>query len=170
LSKAVLIRSRGPTPSRAAHLQRVQATLRSSADLTYFYGGYQFDIVSQPRGHFGLQAGGAYLDATGAISSATTGISATRAQTIGLPLAGAEFRVWPARFFNIGGGVKGMALGGYGHFVQGEISAGVGIRWINVQAGYQILDADVHDSNDAAGRPGIAPRFRGPIFGVQLRF
>ena len=148
----------------------VQDTLRSNADLTYVYGGYQFDLVSSERGHFGLQAGGAYLNASGIITSGTTGVSGSHEEKIGLPLAGAEFRVWPLPFINIAGGVKGMALGGYGHFVQGEISGGIGIKRVNFQAGYRFLDADVHENNDQPDRAGIAPRFGGPFFGVAFRF
>ena len=162
------------TVSRAITFQgqtfTVNDTLQSSATLDYVYGGYQFDIISASRGHFGFQAGAAYLNATGTINSATRGITATRSQKIGLPLAGAGFRVWPLRFLNITGGVKGMSLGGYGHFVQGEIGAGVGIRFITFQAGYQIVDADVHENTGTAGRPGIAPRIQGPIFAIQLRY
>jgi len=144
-------------------------TIESSADLTYVFGGYQFDFVTAPRAHLGALVGGNYLDATGTLRSAATGITATRNQTIGLPLAGAEFRVRPLRHVSVSGGIKGMALGGYGHFVQGEINAGIGVRFVTLQAGYQILDADIHENSSAPGRSGIAPRISGPIFGVQLR-
>jgi hypothetical protein len=149
----------------------VQETVASEAELTYVYGGYQFDVISRDRGHIGIEAGGAYLDATGTIRGVTTGASATRNQTIGLPLAGAEFRWFllpRSRLLNVNGEVKGMAFGGYGNFFQGAFHVGAGNRWITIQAGYQYLNADIHE-NRSVNPAGIAPVFQGPIFSVQLR-
>jgi hypothetical protein len=42
-----------------------QDTVASEASLTYVFGGYQFDLLSRDRGHFGLEAGGDYLDGSG---------------------------------------------------------------------------------------------------------
>src|SRR5690242_1870653 len=36
-------------------------TVASEASLSYVFAGYQFDLISRDRGHFGLEAGGAYL-------------------------------------------------------------------------------------------------------------
>ncbi len=52
----------------------VSQTLQSSADMTYFFGGYQYDLASGPMGHFGLSAGAAYLSATGTIRGVQTGV------------------------------------------------------------------------------------------------
>jgi hypothetical protein len=148
----------------------VQDTVVSAAELTYFSGGYQFNVVAGDRGFAGLQAGAAYLDASGTITSNATGITAARAQRIGLPLAGASFRGWVVpQVLSVSGDIKGMALGRYGHFVQSSIRSGLGWRGLTFEAGYQILDADFHEAGDALGRAGIAPRFRGPIFGIQVR-
>ncbi len=148
----------------------VQETVRSTASITYVFGGYQFDVVAQPRGHFGLQAGAAYVDAEGAISGVRTGLTGRREQKLGLPLAGAEFRVWPWRFVSVSGGMKGMAYGAFGHFVQGEVNAGVGARGFSVLGGYRVVDADIHENSGAPLQPGIAPRIRGPVVSVQFRY
>ena len=146
-----------------------QDTVASQASLTYVFGGYQFDLISRERGHFGLEAGGAYLDGTGTIRSTTTGASASRSQTVGLPLAGAEFRVYIVpRRVNINGEVKGMALGGFGDYFQGMVNVGVGFRRITFQAGYQYLNADIHE-NRAVNPAGISPVIRGPMISVQFR-
>jgi hypothetical protein len=149
----------------------VQQTVASKADLNYFFAGYQFDLLSRDRGHLGLEAGGAYLDATGTISGITTAATATRNERFGLPLAGAEFRwflIPGSRLLNINGEAKGMSFAGYGNFFQGAFHVGVGTRRFAVQAGYQYLSADLH-TNHGVNPPGIAPVFRGPIFSVQLR-
>ena len=143
-------------------------TIASEASLTYVFAGYQFDVVSRNRGHFGLEAGGAYLNGTGTIRSATTGITASDSQTIGLPLAGAEFRVYlgPAHL-NVNGEAKGMSFGGYGDFFQGVVNLGAGFKRIRFQAGYQYLNADIHQ-NRSMNPPGVSPVIKGPIFSIQL--
>ena len=142
--------------------------IASNATLTYVFAGYQFDAVSRDRGHLGFGVGGAYVGATGAIRSAS-GVQASSNQTIGLPLAGTEFRyfIGPARL-NINGEAKGMAFGGYGNFLQGVVNVGAGLRHVMFQAGYQYLNADIHE-NRATNPAGIAPVIQGPIFSIQLR-
>jgi hypothetical protein len=147
----------------------IQDTVGSEASLTYFFGGYQFDLISHSLGHLGLEAGGAYLSASGTIHSMTTGVSATRTQTIGLPLAGAEFRVFLIpRVLNVNGEVKGMSIGGYGEYFQASVNAGAGFSRFSFQVGYQYLNADIHE-NRAVNPAGIAPVISGPVFSVQLR-
>ena len=72
----------------------VSDVIESTASLTSVYGGYQFDIISRNQGHLGFSVGGVYLNAEATIRSGTTGLSATRAYDLGLPLAGAEFRAF----------------------------------------------------------------------------
>ncbi len=149
----------------------VQETVDSEASLNYFFASYQYDVISRARGHLGLEVGGAYLGATGTISGVTSGISATDNQSIGLPLAGAEFRAFllpRSRLLNVNGEAKGMSFGGYGDYFQGVVNVGVGTRRFTVQAGYQYVNADIHE-NRAVNPSGIAPTFRGPIFSVQFR-
>lgn len=142
----------------------------SNADLKYFFAGYQFDVVTGDRGHLGFQLGGALLDANGTLRSATTGLSGTRSERIGLPLVGTSIRLRPWRLFVIDAGAKGMALGGYGHFVTAEGHGGVVLGPLTVRAGYQALDADIHEDRSSGTRSGIAPRFSGPVFSVLFRY
>jgi len=147
----------------------INAAVKSNASLAYVFGGYQFDLISRARAHFGLEAGGAYLNGTGTISTLTNGISGTRTEIIGLPLAGAEFRVFfgPAHM-NLNGEAKGMSFDGYGDYFQGVVNVGAGFRQLMFQVGYQYLNADIHE-NRALNPAGISPVIQGPIFSVQLR-
>jgi hypothetical protein len=83
-------------------------------------------------------------------------------------LIGGEFRYFiiPGKpLLNLNGEVKGMSLGSYGKYVQGDLNAGVVvIRFVRLQAGLNVVDADVHNT---AGR-GFKLRFAGPIFSVQV--
>jgi hypothetical protein len=147
----------------------VNDTVASNASLTYLFGGYQYDLVSRDRGHFGLEGGGAYLNGSGTIRSSGTGISATRSETIGLPLAGAEFRVFlgPGHL-NVNGEAKGISLGSYGDYFQGVVNLGAGFHNVMFQAGYQYLNANIHE-NRSANPAGISPVISGPIFSIQFR-
>jgi hypothetical protein len=141
----------------------------SKADLNYFYGGYQFDLISRPEGHLGLEAGGAYLNATGSLTSQAANTTESKTETIGLPLAGAEFRFFPVhkRFdVEVNGEIKGMKFGSYGHYLQASASAGIGFGPLLVEGGYRIVDFDIHSSNQTTA---VMPRFSGPVLSLVFR-
>ncbi len=148
----------------------IEDTVASKADLTYVFGGYQYDFMNRRTSHAGVQIGAAYLDASGTIKSNSTGLSATRSQQLGIPLVGLEYRTYLIpRVLSANVELKGMALGDYGHFVQGSAYVAIGLPSIAFVAGYQVVDADVHEANGGANPVGIAPRIRGGIFGIQFR-
>lgn len=150
----------------------VQQTLASKAELTYLYGGYQYDLLSRTQGHLGVQAGVAYLDANGTLRGEETGITATKSQRIGIPLVGAEFRTFllpGRRLLNVNADVKGMPLGDYGHYVQAVAQVGVSFGRLTIQGGYGILDAEVYENTNNPVRSGISLRVTGPVISLQVR-
>ncbi|MSO23706.1 MAG: hypothetical protein EXQ58_10760 [Acidobacteria bacterium] len=91
----------------------LQDRITSNAEINFVFGGYQYDAVSRSQWHFGVLFGAAYLNAKGAIRSATLNRQSSEEVTVPLPLVGAEFRGFPAResrLFNINGEIKGMAF------------------------------------------------------------
>jgi hypothetical protein len=146
----------------------VNQTLQSTADLNYFFAGYQYDVLSGRGGHMGFSLGGAYLDAIGTIHSVQINTTATKSETVGLPLAGMEFRAFPIpghHWFDVDGGVRGMGLGSYGHYVE---TTGEGGLWllghIGLMAGYRAVNADIHDAGSS--HSGVDVRLKGPIFSL----
>jgi hypothetical protein len=149
----------------------VSQTLNSSANLTYFFGGYQYDVLSGPMGHLGFSAGAAYLSATGTIQAVQTATVASKSETIGLPLAGTEFRVFPIRGHKIlefDGGLRGMGFGSYGHYVEADGNAGIGVGPLLLQAGYRGVNLDLHVNSN--GGSGLTARLKGPIFSMTARW
>lgn len=149
----------------------VNQTLQSSASLNYLFAGYQYDILSGRAGDLGLSAGGAYLSATGTIRAVQAGTSATKSETLGLPLAGIAFRIFPipgSRLIEVEGGMRGMAFGGYGNYVQADASGGFGFGPIAFLAGYREVKADIHGTGTAGN--GVNVRLKGPIFSMQWRW
>jgi hypothetical protein len=147
----------------------VNDTVRSTADLNYAFAGYQYDLLSSSRGHFGLSAGAAYLSATGTVMEVAGGTTATKTEAVGLPLAGAEGRVFPlphSQILQIEAGVRGMAVGSYGHYLEASGSGGVGIGPFVILAGYRWANIDLHDSS---AENGVDVRLHGPIFSLQWR-
>jgi hypothetical protein len=145
-------------------------TLQSSADVNYFFAGYQYDVISRPAGHLGFSVGGAYLNATGTIVGVQSGLAATKSETVGLPLAGVEARAYliPRRkLLEIDGGVRGMAFGSYGHYIEGTVNGGIALGPLTFQAGYRAETADLHSTSD--GGNGVNVRLHGPIFSVQVK-
>jgi hypothetical protein len=147
----------------------INDNVTSKADLDYFYAGYQFDILARPRGHLGLELGGAYLNATGSIVSQVTNVTASKSQTVGLPLAGVAFRAFPvhrAIDVEINGEVKGMSFGGYGHYVQAGANVGVGRGHVFIEGGYRLVRADIHDTNSVNA---VSPEFHGPVISLLFK-
>lgn len=150
----------------------VSQTLRSSATLDYLFVGYQYDVLSGPVGHVGFSVGGAYVGTTGVINAVEAGTSASTSQTIGLPLAGAEGRVFPLpshKFLQVEGGIRGMAFGGYGSYLEVSASGGLALGPFALMAGYRRVNADIH-SNSSTNPEGVDVHLGGPIFSAQWRW
>jgi hypothetical protein len=149
----------------------VQDVIGAEADLTYFFLGYQWEFLSRNSGRLGLRGGGAYLDASGQITSASTGITASSSYRTGLPLAGLDGEWFVYRdLLEVHGGVQGMPLGGYGYYVQGGGGIGVHFGFLGIRAGYWAINADVHERGPAGtDRAGVAPDLAGPMFSIVLR-
>ena len=149
----------------------VSDTVVSKASLDYIFAGYQYDVASNPRGHLGFEVGGAYLSADGVLHGIESGVTASKSETIGLPLVGTEFRVFPvpaSHLFEMNGEVKGMALGGYGHYLQANLNAGLQIKLVTFEVGYRFVDADVHEAG--TNPSGVSPRFKGIVTGLVFRY
>jgi hypothetical protein len=154
----------------AGTIYSLQDRVISRAELNYLFGGYQYDLVSRGRGHFGIQGGVGYLGATGTITSTTLGTSSSADIDVAFPFAGLEFRGFllpNANLINLNGEFKAMSIPRYGHSVQAAFHIGVSLaRHVTVQAGYALHAIDGHD-RDRTER--FRPRFAGPVFSVQLR-
>lgn len=148
----------------------VQDFVTSTATIDYIAAAYQFDILSRPQGHFGLQAGVAHVEAAGTLTSRQFGFSGTEHQSFPFPQAGAEGRAFllPHRnLLEVDGELKGMPLGDYGHFFQFAVRGGVRVgRHFTIQAGYMLANSDVHRKDNTRG---FNPTFQGPVFGIQIR-
>jgi len=149
----------------------VSQTLKSSADLDYVFAGYQYDVISGRAGHLGLSLGGTYLSATGTLQAVQTSTMATKSLTLGLPLAGGEFRVFPVpahSWIDVNGGVRGMALGSYGNYIEASANGGVWIRHVGLEAGYRAVNANIHETSN--GGSGVSLHLKGPIFSVAWKW
>ncbi len=149
----------------------VSDTVHSNANLTYVFGGYQYDVLSGPAGHLGFSAGGAYLGATGTILSVTTSTTASKTEMIGLPLAGSEFRIFPIpgrHWLDVDGEIRGMGFGSYGYYTEAAGNAGAWFGHLGFQAGYRAVNADLHETGN--GGSGITVRLKGPIFSVVFKW
>jgi hypothetical protein len=122
--------------------------------------------------------GGAYLGASGTLQTqvtaagSTSTVSATKTETIGLPLAGIDFRVFPLRnhnLFEIEGGMRGMAYGDYGYYVQAIGQGGICLGPFTILAGYRAVNTSIYVTSN--GSPsGLTARLQGPIFSAMFRW
>jgi hypothetical protein len=149
----------------------VSDTVSSSADVNYVFAGYQYDVLTGPAGHLGFSVGGAYLDASGSIHSQTANTTASKSETFGMPLAGVDARLFPIpghKLIEIEGGLRGMGLGDYGHYLEGSVQGGVALGPVTFLAGYRRVNADIH-SNSGTNPSGVDVNLSGPIFSVMFR-
>jgi hypothetical protein len=149
----------------------VNQTVRSSASLDYAYAGYQYDVLSGPKGHLGFSVGAAYLGATGLLQAVETNVSATKTQQVALPLAGTDFRIFPIpghKFFEVEGGIRGMAFGDYGYFAEATGSGGLVLGHVTLLAGYRAVNTEIYVTSN--GGSGITARLHGPIFSGMFRW
>ncbi len=149
----------------------VSDNIQSSANLNYFFAGYQYDLLSNPWGHLGVSVGGAYVSAYGSILASKAPPPATGTQKVGLPLAGVEFRIFPIphhRLLEVDGGLRGMDFGGYGYFAEAGANAGLCFGPVTFQAGYRDVSFDLH--NTGLNADGVTARLKGPIFSGMFRW
>ena len=149
----------------------VSQTVQSSASLDYAFVGYQYDVLSGRKGHLGFSVGAAYLGATGLLRAVETGVSATKTQQLVLPLAGTDFRIFPIpghKFFEVEGGIRGMAYGDYGYFAEATGSAGIAFGPITLLAGYRAVNTEIYVTSN--GGSGTTARLHGPIFSGMFRW
>lgn len=155
----------------------VNATTNSAADLNYAFAGYQYDIVSNPMGHLGFSVGGAYLGAAGKVEITADTLpgavptTLSKTESVGVPLAGTEFRIFPIPhhpIIEINGGVRGMGFGSYGHYVQGEGSGGINLGHVAIEAGYRAVVAEIHNTSQTPS--GIFAHLHGAIYSVVFRY
>ena len=101
---------------------------QSQIDIDYYFGSYQYDVVSNTRGHAGVVAGVAYFHAKGAVQTTPIQVlsvvispAATEERSLPLPVIGGEFRYFliPTRkVLNINDEVNGISLGLEGKYAQ----------------------------------------------------
>ena len=159
------------TISYRGQVFNVSQTVRSSADMSYVFGGYQYDLLSGPKGHLGVSIGGAYLSATGVIQGVQSGNTGKKTETVGMPLAGVEWRIFPIpghKILEFDGGMRGMAFGSYGHYVEAGGNAGLCVGPVIFQAGYRAVNADLHQAS--GNQSGVNARLQGPTFSIVGRF
>ena len=157
----------------------VNQSVTSNATLDYFFAGYQYDLLSGTHGHLGLSAGGAYLGASGTletqvtVAGSTLNVLTTKTQTVGLPLAGFDFRLFPLRhhnFLEIEGGMRGMDLGSYGYYVQAIAQGGICAGPFTLLAGYRAVDTSIYVTSNSGNTSGLTARLQGPIVSGMFRW
>ena len=139
-------------------------TLKSSAQISYIYGGLHRDFYSGRFGRFGTSIGAAYLGLAGNLVAEQSGIDKQGSTPFGLPLAGVDFRLYPIpnkRWIALEGSLRGLPAGAYGHWVEGSGGVGAFVGPIGIQLGYREMLIDFHQTG--VDPNGLNLRFSGPM-------
>lgn len=150
----------------------IQDRISTLTKLTHIAAGYQYDFVSHPRGHLGLEVGVAYLQFEGILRSLRTNLSASEKAQVPVPLVGVEGRSFliPGRkLLNVHGHVRGMSAGSYGRYIDFGTGAGIGIGPITFNVGYRRLDIEAQNNKTGSAAIAARPQFSGLTLGLQFR-
>jgi hypothetical protein len=142
-----------------------------------FSPGYEYDILSRPRGHLGIDFFVNLFDWKGTISTqggivlpdgtVTTARAASKSAFLPLPTGGPTFRYYlvPSRLY-VDGAIQGMYFFGYGNFISANGFLGYSItRHLSVRGGYLLGSrADIHGTKD---RLGIRLTQKGAVVGLE---
>lgn len=142
-----------------------------------FSPGYEYDILSRPRGHLGIDFLVNLFDWKASISTqggivlpdgtVTTARSASKSALLPLPTGGPSFRYYlvPSRLY-VDGTISGMYFFGYGNFISTSGFLGYSIgHHLSVRGGYLLGSrAEIHGS---ANRLGMRLTQRGAVFGLE---
>jgi len=141
----------------------INETLTSSAHINYIYGGFHHAWLSGSMGRLGSSIGASYLGLAGSLQGEPSGLSKKDSIPFGLPLAGADFRLYfipNKRWVALEGAVRGLPAGRYGHWVEGTAGLGGWMGPVGLQLGYRELLVDFHT---ALAANGLNLRFSGPM-------
>jgi len=142
-----------------------------------FSAGYEYDFISRPRGHLGIQFMVNLFDSKGSIETqggvigpggtVTTARSASKSLFVPLPTGGPTFRYYlmPSRLY-VDGAVSGMYFFGYGDFIStsGFLGYSVG-HHLSLRGGYLLGSrAEIHGTSN---RLGIRLTQKGPVIGLE---
>jgi hypothetical protein len=145
----------------------VSDTLKSSAQISYIYGGLHRDWYSGRRGRFGSSIGAAYLGLAGSLQAEQSGINRQGSTPFGLPFVGVDFRFYlipNRRWIALEGAVRGLPAGAYGHWLEGYGAVGGWVGPIALQLGYREILVDFHQTG--VNPNGLNLRFYGPMASV----
>jgi hypothetical protein len=153
--------------------EKIHAELQSFL----FSPGYEYDILSRPRGHLGIDFLVNLFDWKASISTqggvvlpdgtVTSARSASKTAFLPLPTGGPTFRYYlvPSRLY-VDGALSGMYFFGYGNFISANGFLGYSLgHHLSVRGGYLLGSrADIHGS---ANRLGVRLTQQGAVVGLE---
>jgi hypothetical protein len=142
-----------------------------------FSPGYEYDLISRPRGHLGIDFQVNLFDWRASINTqggvvlpdgtVTTARGASKSTLLPLPTGGPTFRYYllPSRLY-MDGQISGMYFFGYGNFISANGFLGYSIgHHLSVRGGYLLGSrAEIHGSSS---RLGIRLTQKGAVVGLE---
>jgi hypothetical protein len=148
---------------------RANDQTQSTLKLASVYAGYERDFFSKKHGFAGILAGINYLEANTKFRDITNGIEKYGDTRLAFPTLGGSFRIYPAQWhvLNFNGEMKGMTLGNYGKYLDGEMNIGLSFsRTVTLELGFRGVGTELHDKYETTG---VRTTFRGPVISFEWR-
>ena len=128
--------------------------IASQINLSYVNASYQYDLISNHAGFFGLLLGGGFLEANSKVTAVSNGVEALNHARAFFPMVGGAFRDYPLKSnrLNFNGEIKGMDFGNDGSFLQSTVRVGLSFTHkTTFQVGYMQVNANVHNKYETEG-------------------
>jgi hypothetical protein len=160
-----------------------RGAVATDANLNMYELGYEYDFVWQPQGYLGglfevkftdvgydIRALGEAVEFQPDGTAHSLGLATGRTHKdwfLPVPVIGIVGRYYPHPRFSIGGEIKGMYAGDYGHVFDTYVSAEVNIfKNFAISGGYRYFEFNIDDVSNLT----IDISVDGPFVGAKIRF
>ncbi len=138
---------------------QVQSALKGKL----YFGAYEFDIVKNPKGYFGVLLGAQYFDGGVSIAAPELNIREALEPTTPIPVIGATGRLYIGKV-SLEGELNGLTIGDRGHAYELSLGARFHVsQKLAATGGYRRVNIEGQDDDDL-----LKFKMGGFTFGVEL--
>jgi hypothetical protein len=140
--------------------------VQSEADLKFFKGGYELDLVVSKYGFLGGTLDVMISDVNVQLKAPSLALDEKEGFTVPIPMVGLIARITPIKWVNLTARASGLPMGSYGHVFDAEAYLEINpIKYVGISAGYRYFSLlGEYDENK------LEFRLDGPFAAVKVRF
>lgn len=140
--------------------------VQSEADLKFFKGGYELDLIVSKYGFLGGTLDVMISDVNVQLKAPSLALDEKEGFTVPIPMIGLIARITPIKWVNLTARASGLPMGSYGHVFDAEAYLEINpIKYVGISAGYRYFSfLGEYDENK------LDFKLDGPFAAVKVRF